>query len=68
MRNRLAKGSRGGRPPAFAPDVYRGRNTVERCINRLKQWRSLATRYDKTAHSYLAALAIASLIIWLATE
>ncbi|MFE1956270.1 IS5/IS1182 family transposase, partial [Streptomyces sp. NPDC059524] len=34
------------------------RNTVERCINRLKQWRGLATRYDKTATIYLAAIFI----------
>ncbi|MEU7527671.1 IS5 family transposase [Saccharothrix sp. NPDC042600] len=68
VRNRLAKGSRGGRPPAFDPNAYKQRNTVERCINRLKQWRGLATRYDKTAHSYMAALTIASLMIWLATK
>jgi transposase len=41
---RAAKGSAGGRPPAFDPAVYRRRNVVERCFNRLKQWRALATR------------------------
>jgi transposase len=34
---RAAKGSAGGRPPAFAADTYRHRNVVERCFNRLKQ-------------------------------
>jgi transposase len=42
-----ADGHRGGRPPAFDPNSYRRRNVVERCINRLKQWRGIATRYDK---------------------
>ncbi|TDC59533.1 IS5/IS1182 family transposase, partial [Streptomyces hainanensis] len=35
--------------------------------NRLKQWRGLATRYDKTATIYLAALHIAGILIWSAT-
>lgn len=47
--HRLRRGSRGGRPPAFDREVYKQRNTVERCINRLKQWRGIATRYEKTA-------------------
>ncbi|MEW2414300.1 hypothetical protein AB0953_11335 [Streptomyces sp. NPDC046866] len=46
--NRKRLGRRGGRPPAFDHDAYQQRNTVERCINKLKQWRGLATRYDKT--------------------
>ncbi|MBP8535621.1 transposase, partial [Streptomyces sp. MK37H] len=45
--HRLRRGSRGGRPPAFDREAYKQRNTVERCINRLKQWRGLATRYEK---------------------
>ncbi len=35
---------RPGRPHDFNATVYRGRNVVERCINKLKQWRSIATR------------------------
>jgi transposase len=45
-------------------DVYKQYNTVERCITRLKQWRGLATRYDKTATIYLAGLHIAAIFIW----
>jgi transposase len=39
VRNRLRRGSRGGRPPAFDRQLYKQRNVVERCFNRLKQWR-----------------------------
>jgi transposase len=48
---RARRGSRGGRPPVFDPQVYKRRNVVERCFNQLKQFRALATRYDKTATS-----------------
>ncbi|GFE19335.1 transposase [Streptomyces glebosus] len=40
------------------------RNTVERCTNRLKQWRGIATRYEKTATIYLAGLHIAGVFPW----
>ncbi|MFD9169528.1 IS5 family transposase [Streptomyces diastaticus] len=63
-RHRLRRGSRGGRPPAFDRETYKQRNTVERCINRLKQWRGIATRYDKTATIYLAGLHIAGIFLW----
>jgi transposase len=39
--------------------------TIERCINRLKQWRGLATRYEKRALNYRAMVAIAFIGIWL---
>ncbi|MGW2370606.1 IS5 family transposase [Streptomyces sp. NPDC001667] len=64
VRNRARKGSLGGRPPAFDKDVYKRRNVVERCFNRLKQWRGIATRYDKTAQSYKAAVTLASILMW----
>ncbi|KUJ33881.1 transposase [Streptomyces sp. NRRL F-5122] len=64
IRNRLRRGSRGGRPPAFDKAVYKRRNVVERCFNRLKQWRGIATRYEKTARSFQAAVALASLLMW----
>ncbi|MGW1926075.1 IS5 family transposase [Streptomyces massasporeus] len=62
--HRQRRGSRGGRPPAFDRETYKQRNTVERCINRLKQWRGIATRYEKTATIYLAALHIAGIFLW----
>ncbi|WP_442802456.1 IS5 family transposase [Streptomyces sp. CMB-StM0423] len=62
--HRLRRGSRGGRPPAFDREAYKQRNTVERCINRLKQWRGIATRYDKTATIYQAGLHIAGIFLW----
>ena len=62
---RARRATRAGRPPAFDPVVYRRRNVVERCINRLKQWRGLATRFDKRAANFHAAVTIAALLIWL---
>jgi transposase len=38
---------------------------VERCANRRKQWRGIATRFDKGALNYRAAVVIASLLLWL---
>lgn len=64
LAKRRRRGSRGGRPPAFDRQAYKQRNTVERCINRLKQWRGLATRYDKTATIYLAGLHLAGIFMW----
>ncbi|MER6625839.1 IS5 family transposase [Streptomyces sp. NPDC000931] len=63
-RHRLRRGSRGGRPPGFDRETYRRRNHVERCFNRLKGFRGIATRYDKTATSYEAAVSLASLLLW----
>ncbi len=62
---RAAKGSHGGRPPAVDKKVYRQRNVVERCFNRLKQWRALATRYAKRAALYRASLLLIAALIWL---
>ncbi len=39
---------------------------MERCFNRFKHWRGLATRYDKTATNYTGGLTLASLLIWTA--
>ncbi|MEU5330437.1 IS5 family transposase [Streptomyces parvus] len=62
--HRQRRGSHGGRPPAFDRGAYKQRNTVERCIDRLKQWRGIATRYEKTATMYLAGLHIAGIFLW----
>lgn len=65
IRNRKRRGSRGGRPPAFDAETYRGRNVVERSFNTVKQWRGLATRYDKLAIVYRGAAVLRAITIWL---
>ena len=57
---------RRGRKIQIAIDdfIYALRNRIERCFNRLKNARRLATRYDKTAVSYLAFIQIVSLRLW----
>jgi transposase len=49
----------------FDKDAYRQRNVVERLVNRLKQFRRIATRYEKRAVNYLAMLTIAAITLWL---
>lgn len=63
--HRKKRGSRGGRPVAHDVELYKGRNTVERCINKIKAWRGLATCYGKTPESYLAGLHLRGALIWL---
>ncbi len=62
LARRRARGP--GRPYAFDVELYKQRNVVERCFNRLKQWRGIATRYDKTARNYRGGVLLASLILW----
>ncbi|MFE3591393.1 IS5 family transposase [Streptomyces niveus] len=64
---RLRRGPRGGRPPGFDEDRYKKRNTVERAINRMKQFRAVATRYDKRGYVFLGTATAAALTIWLRT-
>ncbi|GAA1519604.1 hypothetical protein GCM10009827_038800 [Dactylosporangium maewongense] len=63
--NRRKRGAAGGRPPAFDTERYKERNTVERAVSKLKQFRAVATRYDKRAFMYLAAIDVAIIKIWL---
>ena len=51
--------------PAFSPFLYRYRNLVERFFNKIKHYRSVATRYDKRADNFLAGVKLASLRIWM---
>ena len=50
---------------AFSRWVYRQRNRVERFFNRIKQFRGIATRYDKHADNYLAGVKLAAIRIWI---
>lgn len=57
---------RGRRNPASHDrHAYKLRNRIERMFNRLKNWRRVATRYDKTAQSYLGFVSIASAFLWI---
>jgi transposase len=53
------------RQPNFDRTAYRRCNRVERLINRLKQFRRIATRYEKRAANYLAMVHIGMLLPWL---
>jgi transposase len=55
-------------PICFSSYLYRARNRVERFFNRIKQYRRVATRYDKLAANYLAFVQLASIRIWLAAS
>jgi transposase len=65
IKHRRERGSRGGRPPTFDANRYRQRNIAERCNNKLKQYRAVATRYDKREYMYTATVDVASIRIWL---
>lgn len=62
---RAQRAAKRGRPLVFEKAIYARRNIVERCNNRLKQWRGLATRYEKRAVNYRAMLVLASIVLWL---
>jgi transposase len=62
---RARRTTRPGRPLLFDRAIYARRNVVERCINRLKQWRGLVTRYEKRAVNYRTMVVIDSSAIWL---
>jgi len=63
--HRKRRGSRGGRPVNFDSQAYKGRSSVERSFNLFKQWRAIATRYDKLAITYRAGVVLYAVLIWL---
>lgn len=64
-RHRQRRGARGGRPPRFDAEQYKRRNVVERGFNNTKQWRGLATRYDRLATVYRGAAVLRAITLWL---
>ncbi|MGW7202900.1 hypothetical protein [Streptomyces sp. NPDC054837] len=64
---RRRKGSRGGRPCGFGENCHMKRNTVERAINRPKQSRAVATRFDTRGYAFLDTATAASVATWLRT-
>ncbi|MFC5731552.1 transposase [Nocardioides vastitatis] len=65
--HRRRRGPAGGRRPSFDEDAYKGRNVIERSFNEHKQWRGIATRYDKLAAVYRGAVVLRPITLWLAT-
>lgn len=62
--HRLRRGSHGGRPISYDRVDYRNRNVIERRFATVKQWRGLATRYDKLATVYRSAAVLNAVIAW----
>lgn len=49
---------------SFSKRAYKGRNVIERCFCRLKDFRRVATRYDKLARNFLAAVHLAAIVAY----
>ena len=58
-KHRHDRGRAGGRPPAFDDGAYKKRHTVKRCFSKLKQFRDVATRYDKRERIYQGTIDVA---------
>ena len=55
------------KPIEYDREAYKRRNLIERCVNALKQFRRIATRYEKTARAYLSMLSIGAARLWIKT-
>lgn len=51
-------------PAAFCKTQYKQRHKVENMFAKLKDWRRIATRYDRRADVFMAAIIIAAIVIW----
>lgn len=51
-------------PATYSKTLYKQRHKVENAFNRLKDWRRIATRYDRCADLFFAAITIAAIVIW----
>ena len=63
--HRQRKGAAGGRPVSYDAEDYKGRNVVERFFNRIKNWRGVATRFDKLAVVFRGSVVLAAIVDWL---
>ena len=53
-------------PASFDREMYKARSGIELTFNRLKQWRRLATRFEKTKRNYASLVSLACAMVWLA--
>jgi transposase len=65
MKNRLRRGSRAARPPAFDAAAHKQRNVVERAFCDLRQRRAVTTRYDRRDFVWRGTVDVALIRIWL---
>lgn len=63
--HRKRRGTKGGRPVGLDAADYKNRNVIERRYCHIKQWRGLATRYDKHAIVYRAAVILNAVVAWI---
>lgn len=62
--NRKRLGSQGGRPPEFDTEAYKRRNAIKQRFGAFKQWRAIATRYEKLAVNYRGGVVLRAITIW----
>ena len=65
LANRVRRGRARGRPVNVDKVVYKRRNVVERACNQPKNWRGIATRYDKHAVNYRSGVVLGAIVLWL---
>jgi transposase len=63
--NRKRRCNRGGRPNGFDKTIYKRRNEVERTINAVKNFRAVATRFDKCACVFQGTVTVVAMTLWL---